>query len=67
MTATALSERIPGWDNAFETERLDRELLARAYRFSEEAHRGQKRLTGEPFVTHCVEVAKIRPSCSSTP
>ena len=59
MTATALSERIPGWDDAFETERLDRELLARAYRFSEEAHRGQKRLTGEPFVTHCVEVAKI--------
>ena len=59
MTATALRERIPGWDDAFETGRLDRELLARAYRFSEEAHRGQKRLTGEPFVTHCVEVAKI--------
>ena len=59
MTATALRERIPGWDAAFETERLDRDLLARAYRFSEEAHRGQKRLTGEPFVTHCVEVAKI--------
>src|SRR5437868_6977705 len=50
---------IPGWANAFETERLDREVLARAYRFSEEAHRGQTRLSGEPFVTHCVEVAKI--------
>ncbi len=59
MTATALNERIPGWDDAFETERLDRDLLARAYRFSEEAHRGQTRLSGEPFVTHCVEVAKI--------
>ena len=59
MTATALHEQIPGWDDAIETERLDRDLLARAYRFSEEAHRGQKRLTGEPFVTHCVEVAKI--------
>jgi GTP pyrophosphokinase len=59
VTATALKERIPGWDDAFETERLDRELLARAYRFSAEAHRGQKRLTGDPFVTHCVEVAKI--------
>ena len=59
MTATALNERIPGWDDGIETDRLDRELLARAYRFSEEAHRGQKRLTGEPFVTHCVEVAKI--------
>jgi GTP pyrophosphokinase len=59
VTATALNEQIPGWDDAFETERLDRDLLARAYRFSAEAHRGQKRLTGEPFVTHCVEVAKI--------
>jgi guanosine-3',5'-bis(diphosphate) 3'-pyrophosphohydrolase len=59
VTATALKELIPGWAEAFETDRLDRELLARAYRFSAEAHRGQKRLTGEPFVTHCVEVAKI--------
>ncbi|MGH7679733.1 MAG: RelA/SpoT family protein [Gemmatimonadaceae bacterium] len=59
MTATALNERIPGWENAFETERLDRDLLARAYRFSADAHRGQTRLSGEPFVTHCVEVAKI--------
>lgn len=59
MTATAVKERIPGWEEAFEIERLDRDLLARAYRFSEEAHRGQMRLSGEPFVTHCVEVAKI--------
>ena len=59
MTATALNQVIPGWPEAFESERLDRDLLARAYRFSEEAHRGQTRLSGEPFVTHCVEVAKI--------
>ena len=59
MTATAIKERIPGWDNAFEIERLDRDLLARAYRFSADAHRGQSRLSGEPFVTHCVEVAKV--------
>jgi guanosine-3',5'-bis(diphosphate) 3'-pyrophosphohydrolase len=59
VTATAPTELIPGWPNALETDRLDRELLARAYRFSEEAHRGQTRLSGEPFVTHCVEVAKI--------
>jgi len=59
VTATAVKERIPGWEEAFEIERLDRDLLARAYRFSEEAHRGQLRLSGEPFVTHCVEVAKI--------
>jgi guanosine-3',5'-bis(diphosphate) 3'-pyrophosphohydrolase len=59
VTATALKERIPGWPEALEAERLDRELLARAYRFSDDAHRGQTRLSGEPFVTHCVEVAKI--------
>ena len=59
MTATAINERIPGWEDAFEIERLDRDLLARAYKFSEEAHRGQRRLSGEPFVSHCVEVAKI--------
>ena len=40
-------------------ERLDHELLMRAYRFSETAHLGQKRLSGENFVSHCVEVAKI--------
>ena len=40
-------------------DRLDRDLLVRAYRFSEEAHRGQMRNSGEPYVTHCVEVAKI--------
>ena len=59
MTATAINERIPGWEDAFEIERLDRDLLARAYKFSEEAHRGQMRLSGEPFVSHCIEVAKI--------
>ena len=59
VTASAVNPPIPGWPAAFESERLDRELLARAYRFSEEAHRGQTRLSGEPFVTHCVEVASI--------
>jgi guanosine-3',5'-bis(diphosphate) 3'-pyrophosphohydrolase len=60
VTATALREIIPGWSSG-ETanNRLDEELLARAYRFSEEAHRGQMRNSGEPYVTHCVEVAKI--------
>ncbi len=34
-------------------------MLARAYRFSEKAHTGQTRRNGDPYVTHCVEVAKI--------
>ena len=41
------------------TDRLDVELIARAYRFTTEAHRGQKRASGEDYAEHCVEVAKI--------
>ncbi len=60
MATTVLREIIPDWTlNDGANQRLDQELLARAYRFSEEAHRGQTRNSGEPYVTHCVEVAKI--------
>src|ERR1041384_2343005 len=63
MTATAAadSEIIPGWreDDLPLHDKLDRELLVRAYRFSEEAHRGQVRNSGDPYITHSVEVAKI--------
>jgi GTP diphosphokinase / guanosine-3',5'-bis(diphosphate) 3'-diphosphatase len=59
-TGSTLHEVIPGWSvGELENSRLDEELLVRAYRFSEEAHRGQKRNSGEPYVTHAVEVAKI--------
>jgi len=37
----------------------DRELILRAYRVAEYAHRDQKRSSGEPYVTHCVAVAAI--------
>jgi GTP pyrophosphokinase len=59
--ATALKEIIPGWDIEDEPTlaRLDPDLLARAYRFSEQAHLGQKRSSGDDYVSHCVEVAKI--------
>ena len=65
MTAGAVRQKetendtLPDWLKAGLPDRLDRELLARAYRFSEKAHEGQKRLSGEKFVSHCVEVAKI--------
>ena len=61
MATTALAEIIPGWSVASDanTERLDTDLLARAYHFSDRAHAGQRRRNGDPFVTHCVEVAKI--------
>jgi GTP pyrophosphokinase len=38
---------------------VDREMIMRAYRFAEEAHKEQKRASGEPYITHCVAVAII--------
>ena len=40
-------------------DRLDLGLVERALEFSTAAHRGQKRLSGEDFVSHSIEVAKI--------
>lgn len=61
MTTIALHEMIPGFgpgaDGAYD--RLDHDLLVRAYRFSDVAHAGQVRHSGEPYVSHCVEVARI--------
>ena len=61
MATSVLAEIIPGWelDREAHNERLDVELLARAYRFSEVRHAGQVRRNGDPYVTHCVQVAKI--------
>jgi len=64
VTATSgsvVEEVIPGWREAELPvhDKLDRELLQRAYRYSEEAHRGQVRNSGDPYITHSVEVAKI--------
>ncbi|HSC33184.1 MAG TPA: bifunctional (p)ppGpp synthetase/guanosine-3',5'-bis(diphosphate) 3'-pyrophosphohydrolase [Gemmatimonadaceae bacterium] len=61
MTATALKSVIPGWDLADDPvlDRLDTELLTRAYQFGRRAHEGQKRSSGDDYVSHCVAVAKI--------
>jgi GTP pyrophosphokinase len=40
-------------------DRLDRDLIERAWRFSASAHRGQKRLSGEDFIQHSIAVAMI--------
>src|SRR5574341_351116 len=37
----------------------DKELVQRAYRVAEEAHREQKRNSGEPYINHCLAVANI--------
>jgi len=38
---------------------VDREMVMKAYKFAEKAHEGQTRVSGEPYVTHCVSVAAI--------
>ncbi len=40
-------------------ERLELGLIERAYEFSSAAHRGQKRLSGEDYISHSVAVARI--------
>jgi guanosine-3',5'-bis(diphosphate) 3'-pyrophosphohydrolase len=37
----------------------DRDLIKRAYLFSAMAHEGQMRLSGAPYLSHCVETARI--------
>ncbi|MEJ2512442.1 MAG: bifunctional (p)ppGpp synthetase/guanosine-3',5'-bis(diphosphate) 3'-pyrophosphohydrolase [Anaerolineales bacterium] len=37
----------------------DRDLIKRAYRIAEDAHKEQKRASGEPYISHCVAVAAI--------
>ncbi len=45
----------------------DRELIQRAYQAALEAHRGQTRHSGDPYVTHCVAVAKILADLKMSP
>jgi GTP pyrophosphokinase len=60
-TSATASELMPGWRESELPlhDKLDRDMLVRAYRFSEIAHRGQVRNSGDPYITHSVEVAKI--------
>lgn len=38
---------------------VDRELIEKAYHLAEKAHAGQKRASGQPYITHCTAVAII--------
>jgi len=37
----------------------DRELVMRAYQVADKAHKGQNRVSGEPYIKHCIAVATI--------
>ncbi len=55
------SDVNPGFAEALRArkDRLDLQLVERALEFSEAAHRGQKRLSGEDYVSHSIAVATI--------
>ena len=40
-------------------DRLDLPVIERALEFSESAHRGQKRLSGEDYISHAAAVATL--------
>lgn len=42
----------------------DKKIVAKAFEFAQKAHEGQFRVSGEPFIIHPVEVAKILASMS---
>ncbi|HAL17483.1 MAG TPA: (p)ppGpp synthetase [Anaerolineaceae bacterium] len=46
---------------------VDREMVMRAYNFADEMHAGQKRVSSEPYVSHCVAVAGILAEMQVTP
>ena len=54
MKFELLLENLPKYYTA-----TDRDLIERAYKVAERAHRDQKRASGEPYISHCVAVAAI--------
>jgi GTP diphosphokinase / guanosine-3',5'-bis(diphosphate) 3'-diphosphatase len=54
MTIDNLMKLLPDTFSA-----VDRENILHAYQYAEKAHEGQKRVSGEPYITHCIAVAGI--------
>jgi len=54
MRIESLIESLPESYSA-----ADLELVQRAYRTAEQAHHGQARASGEPYISHCLAVAAI--------
>ena len=54
MYFNELEKAFPGHYSAVEIEQI-----RTAYNFASNAHQGQKRLSGEPYISHCVAVARI--------
>lgn len=54
MSLKALITQIQAYNPDAEVE-----LLERCYRFAQDAHKGQRRKSGDPYFTHCVKTAEI--------
>src|SRR5207247_6312108 len=54
VTVSELIERVRAYNPAATVD-----TIQKAYDFSAEVHRGQRRLSGEPYLTHPVQVAGI--------
>jgi guanosine-3',5'-bis(diphosphate) 3'-pyrophosphohydrolase len=54
MNVNGLIERVREYDSG-----ADVEIIRRAYDFSAAVHKGQRRMSGEPYLTHPVEVASL--------
>ncbi len=63
MDIQSLLKRLPA-----DLSQADRDLIMRAYRLASQAHEGQFRASGEPYVNHCLAVASILADlCVPTP
>jgi GTP pyrophosphokinase len=54
MKLSGLIEKVRSYDGTADTD-----LIGRAYDFSAAMHKGQRRASGEPYLTHPVEVAGV--------
>ena len=59
-----MTETLPRFEDILEivsgyNPECDEDLLRRAYVYSAMAHRGQVRVSGEPYLVHPLEVARI--------
>jgi guanosine-3',5'-bis(diphosphate) 3'-pyrophosphohydrolase len=54
MKAESLFQTLPA-----SVSPVEKDLVQRAYELAERAHEGQTRLSGEPYVNHCLAVAQI--------
>lgn len=43
----------------YKTEKADKALITKAFNIAKDAHKGVRRKTGEPYITHPIEVAQI--------